>query len=113
MYSHLEERPHGKMPLSQTRVQIPLPAAARSIMHTPERPPISPNPITASLFCFDFAEGEEPVPLPAGAVGVNTAPGLLKHELAEFEAEAVDGAEGLTVAFPAKLQLPEVRFCPS
>ena len=65
----------------------------------------------ASLFFFAVVEGEEPepepVPVPVGAVGTNVAEGLLKHELAAaFAADTVDGAAGLIVAFPAKLQLP-------
>jgi hypothetical protein len=41
----------------------------------------------------------------AGAVGVNTADGLDKHELAAtFAAETVAGAWELIVPFPAKLQ---------
>jgi hypothetical protein len=80
--------------------------------HTPERPLISV--ITASLLCFDVtvlvgAPAEE-----EGADGVNVAPGLLKQELAAaFSADTEDGALGLAVALPAKLQLPEERFCAS
>jgi hypothetical protein len=42
-------------------------------------------------------------PLLAGEDGVKTASALAKHELATGEAETEAEAEGLTVAFPAKL----------
>jgi len=61
-----------------------------------------------ALLCLaevDVVPVEDP-PLPAaGAVGVKVAAGLDTQEVAaEFAADAEEGARGLTVPFPAKLQ---------
>src|SRR5262245_41190433 len=49
-------------------------------------------------------EGDGPL-LPLGAEGTNVAEGLDKHELAAaFAADTEDGAVGLTVPLPLKLQ---------
>ena len=52
--------------------------------------------------------------LVAGVVGVKTADGFERQELAAaFAADTVVGALGLTVPLPAKLQACGLRFCDS
>lgn len=56
----------------------------------------------------------DPTDEPAGVVGVNVAAVFAKHELtAEFRDASVDGADGFTVALPAKLQDAALRLVSS
>jgi len=83
----------------QARVQTALVTATIAITLIPTIASRLPTRLTEPL-PVDFGED----PLVAGADGVKTAAALAKHELATAEAETVAEIEGLTVAFPAKLQ---------
>ena len=73
---------------------------------------MSPTKATDPLFGFGVPEDDvDPTLAVAGVVGVNVAEGSDKHELAaEFAADTDDGAEGLTVPFPAKAQEAGLRL---
>jgi len=86
----------------QARVQTALITATIAITLIPTIASRLPTRLIEPLPVFEVDFGEDP--LVAGADGVKTAAALAKHELATAEAETVAETEGLTVAFPAKLQ---------
>jgi hypothetical protein len=92
-------------------VQIPPPIAN---IITLTNPRISTMSVTA---LFPFTDGDEElagVALdPAGALGVNVAAALERHDVAAADMAAGAGAFGTTVAFPAKLQDWALRFVAS
>jgi hypothetical protein len=95
----------------QARVQTTLPMLTSATAAMPASAWPLAMRLTALFLPPLLAEGEldpplDEVPLGVeGAEGTNVAPGLDTQELAAaLAAETVDGARGLTVPFPAKLQ---------
>jgi hypothetical protein len=95
--------------LAQCRVQIALTAHITTLNPNAMRTVSTLNAI--ALFFLPVAG---PGVLEAGVVGVKTADGFERQELAAaFAADTVVGALGLTVPLPAKLQACALRFCDS